>query len=167
MINISQLKIRDEIQVRDIGKATIINIDSKGDSNPYSRTAVQIELPNKRQLWIMPEKILNKKEDKNYFPQVVNGELGVKPNTWSKSPIVERKKSMIKRITKQQLQEMVRKEAKRQLNEVKLDIDVIILSISKIIKNMKDEYSSTRDIGKDNYNNLLSNVKELKRFLKY
>ena len=145
MIDISLLKPRDVIQIRGIGKGTIINIS---DDNAYGRTAVQAELPNKKQIWIVPERIISRQENKNNFPDVVNGEFGVKPNTWSKQPITEKnKKSMIK-ITKQQLQEMITREAKRQMNEstsqevyVKIDKD-----IQRVLNKITElKHTSTKD----------------------
>ena len=64
MIDQSKIKRNDIINVRDIGKAQIIDIDQSGKNNPYKRSAYKIKTESGKMMWIVPERVINDTSEK-------------------------------------------------------------------------------------------------------
>jgi hypothetical protein len=119
MINIADINSQDILNVRDYGKCTVISVDHNGNKNPFKRTAILVKTKNNKQVWIAPERVINKEnEHDSNSSNVINGEASL----WSAkfNNLGENKKSMKKiQLTESDLKKLIREQTKKILKEGK------------------------------------------------
>jgi hypothetical protein len=117
MINIVDINSQDILNVRDYGKCTVISVDHNGNKNPFKRTAILVKTKNNKQVWIVPERVINKEnEHDSNSSNVINGEASL----WSaKFDNLGESKKFTKKIqlTESNLKKIIREEAKKILKE--------------------------------------------------
>ncbi len=171
MIDVSDIKSQDILNVRDYGKCTVIQVDHNGNNNPFKRTAFLVKTKDNKQKWIAPERVINKdNEHDSNSSNVINGEaslwaakfdnLGENKNTMKKIQI---KQSNLQKYIREQAIKILNEQSKKQINEqanfnpksAAFEVEEIKEKLEEFMMHIDMSLADTPNY--DNYSKILNN----------